>query len=78
MFAASYFATRYFATDYFGKIGAAVGEVLGLGDLTTALSEWLRGVGIDRNTNIRDRLASYGPGSLDATTRLALFLRSRG
>lgn len=57
--------------------GAA--ESLGLGDLTTAFAQWLRTVGPDVTTNIRDRLAAHYSVAqpADNTTLVSRFLANR-
>ena len=59
--------------------GEAATEVLAAGDLTTALSYWMRDrpVPLPRNENIRDILQAHYSSQSDVTTLLARFLRER-
>lgn len=54
-------------------------ESLGLGDLSTQLAIWLRGVAPDVTTSMRDRLTLHYAETAprDATTLLARFLQNR-
>lgn len=72
-------AADSWAANTWADAFAGAAETLGLGDLTTALAYWLRGVRPDVTTQIRDRLAAHYSVAqpADNSTLLSRFLRLR-
>jgi len=76
-------ATQSWAANTWAALGDVM-ETLALGDLTTAVAAWfLTLTGADRNTDIRDRLATnysvpdQDVNPADVTTLFSRFLQNR-